>query len=156
MFTLGPDLVKMLGYLFYLYIHLSTSGVPVQIIHDTFVTVHTFTKHLRDLLYHQRAISYIDDRCSDSTPEEVDREVFCVVCWEEMYAWQQTDALREGPAQVEQRLGSRRRATKFKHQSSRPKRLPCGHTVHFGCLKIWFESQKACPICRRPVRKRAA
>ena len=144
----------MLGYLFYLYIYLSTSGVPIHIIHDTFLTGRSFVKRLRDLLRYQRAIKYINDRYSNSTAEEIAKDRFCVVCREEMFAGQQTDASREGPVQVGERLGSKRRATKPMRESSRPKTLPCEHTLHLGCLKSWFERQKACPICRRPVYTR--
>lgn len=33
----------------------------------------------------------------------------------------------------------------------RPKKLPCGHTLHLGCLKSWLERQQVCPTCRTPV-----
>ncbi|KAK3079901.1 hypothetical protein LTS18_003636, partial [Coniosporium uncinatum] len=33
----------------------------------------------------------------------------------------------------------------------RPKKLPCGHVLHFACLRSWLERQQACPTCRRPV-----
>lgn len=33
----------------------------------------------------------------------------------------------------------------------RPKKLPCGHILHLGCLKSWLERQQVCPTCRRPV-----
>lgn len=145
----------MLGYLLYLYIHLSTSGVPIQIIHDTFLTGRSFAKRVRDLLYYQRAIEYINDRCSDSTAEEVAREHFCAICREEMSSWKQTNASREGSSQVEERLSSKRRAIKLTRESSRPKILPCGHTLHLGCLTSWFERQETCPICRRPVHRSA-
>jgi len=145
----------MLGYLLYLYIHLSISGVPIQIISDTFLTGRSFTKRVRDLLHYQRAIEYINDRYSDSTAEEVAKEHFCAICREEMCAWQQHDASREGPVQVEERLSSKRRAIKLTRESFRPKILSCGHTLHLGCLKGWFERQRTCPICRRPVHKRA-
>lgn len=148
----------MLGCLLCLYIHLSTSGVPIQIIHDTFLTGRSFAKRVRDLLHYQRAIEYINDRCSDSTAEGVAREHFCAICREEMSVWQQTDASREVPVQavqVEERLSSKKRAIKPTRESSRPKILPCGHTLHLGCLKSWFERQETCPICRRPVHSRA-
>ncbi|SCU81712.1 LAMI_0B07360g1_1 [Lachancea mirantina] len=33
----------------------------------------------------------------------------------------------------------------------KPKRLPCGHCLHLGCLKNWMERSQTCPICRLPV-----
>jgi E3 ubiquitin-protein ligase synoviolin len=35
----------------------------------------------------------------------------------------------------------------------RAKKLPCGHILHFGCLKSWLERQQVCPTCRRPVAR---
>jgi E3 ubiquitin-protein ligase synoviolin len=37
------------------------------------------------------------------------------------------------------------------NERSRPKKLPCGHILHLGCLKSWLERQQVCPTCRRPV-----
>ena len=28
---------------------------------------------------------------------------------------------------------------------------PCGHILHFACLRSWLERQQICPTCRRPV-----
>lgn len=39
-------------------------------------------------------------------------------------------------------------------QTDQPKRLPCGHILHWGCLQIWFEREVICPLCRRPVWKK--
>jgi E3 ubiquitin-protein ligase synoviolin len=38
-------------------------------------------------------------------------------------------------------------------ERSRAKKLPCGHILHFGCLKSWLERQQVCPTCRRPVAR---
>lgn len=32
-----------------------------------------------------------------------------------------------------------------------PKILPCGHMLHFSCLKNWMERSQTCPICRVAV-----
>eukprot|EP01112_Ceratiomyxa_fruticulosa_P015818 TRINITY_DN4707_c0_g1_i1.p1 TRINITY_DN4707_c0_g1~~TRINITY_DN4707_c0_g1_i1.p1 ORF type:complete len:565 (+),score=119.70 TRINITY_DN4707_c0_g1_i1:214-1908(+) len=31
------------------------------------------------------------------------------------------------------------------------KKLPCGHILHFQCLRSWLERQQTCPICRASV-----
>ena len=36
-------------------------------------------------------------------------------------------------------------------ERQRPKKLPCGHILHFSCLRSWLERQQVCPTCRRPV-----
>ena len=151
-FSLGLDLIKISAYLFYLSIYLTLSAVSVQIIRDAYLTVQSLAKRAQDLLRHQCAIEYINDRCSDTTAEELAREDFCIVYREEMVAWQQINESKDGPIQVEG-WRPKGRATVSLRESSRPKRLPCGHVLHFGCLQIWFGMQTTCPICRRPVHK---
>lgn len=46
---------------------------------------------------------------------------------------------------------ARARPTPTLNERSRPKKLPCGHVLHLGCLKSWLERQQVCPTCRRPV-----
>ena len=149
------DSIKTLGYLFYLSIYLTFSAVPIQIIRDAFLTVRSLAKRARDLLRYQRAIEFINNRYSDPTAEELAREDFCIFCQEEMSAWQQIDTSREGPVQVEEGSRPKRRTTMSMRESSRSKRLPCGHILHLGCLKRWFETQTTCPTCRRPARSGA-
>lgn len=36
-------------------------------------------------------------------------------------------------------------------ERQRAKKLPCGHILHFSCLRSWLERQQVCPTCRRPV-----
>lgn len=31
------------------------------------------------------------------------------------------------------------------------KKLPCGHILHFGCLRSWLERRHSCPTCMAPV-----
>lgn len=153
MFLLDVDFIKILAYLFYLSAYLKFSAVPVQIIRDTFSTVQSFTTRAQDFLRHQRAIQYINDRYTDSTAGEIAREDVCVVCREEMSAWQQINMPRKGPGQVDEGSKPGSRATESTRQTLRPKRLPCGHILHLGCLKSWFETQTTCPTCRRPVHR---
>lgn len=36
-------------------------------------------------------------------------------------------------------------------KGKKPKILPCGHMLHFACLKHWMERSQTCPTCRLPV-----
>eukprot|EP01097_Dermamoeba_algensis_P005448 TRINITY_DN3466_c0_g1_i2.p1 TRINITY_DN3466_c0_g1~~TRINITY_DN3466_c0_g1_i2.p1 ORF type:complete len:492 (+),score=109.35 TRINITY_DN3466_c0_g1_i2:205-1476(+) len=36
-------------------------------------------------------------------------------------------------------------------QMTSGKRLPCGHILHFNCLRSWLERQQRCPICNASV-----
>lgn len=82
----------------------------------------------------------MNSRYPDATPEEVEREGVCIICREEMRAWTEGGVAGEGG-----------RAAGTQDQRSRPKKLPCGHVLHFACLRSWLERQQRCPTCRRPV-----
>jgi E3 ubiquitin-protein ligase synoviolin len=106
-------------------------GLPIHIMRDLFMTARSFFKRLGALLRYRRAIQDMN-RYPDATEEELGREDTCIICREEMRPWDPSN----NPGAVER---------------SRPKKLPCGHILHFGCLKSWLERQQVCPTCRSPV-----
>lgn len=71
------------------------------------------------------------NRYDDASEEDLARENTCIICREDMHVWNQND-----PSHIER---------------TRPKKLPCGHILHLGCLKSWMERQQVCPTCRRSV-----
>lgn len=105
-------------------------GLPIHIMRDVFMTTRSFVKRLHALLRYRQALRDMN-KYPDATAEELGREDTCIICREEMHPW---DAAN--PGHVER---------------SRPKKLPCGHILHFGCLKSWLERQQVCPTCRRSV-----
>lgn len=105
-------------------------GLPIHIMRDLFMTLRSFIKRMTALLRYQQALKDMN-RYPDATAEELGREDTCIICREEMQPWDMAN-----PGQVER---------------SRPKKLPCGHILHFGCLKSWLERQQVCPTCRRSV-----
>lgn len=107
-------------------------GLPIHIIRDWFMTTRSFLKRLNALIRYRQALKDMN-QYSDATSEELDRENTCIICREEMRPWDPADT-----AQVER---------------TRAKKLPCGHILHFGCLKSWLERQQVCPTCRRPVAR---
>ncbi|TLS25123.1 hypothetical protein PpBr36_07531 [Pyricularia pennisetigena] len=105
-------------------------GLPIHIMRDLFMTTRSFVKRLGALLRYRQAIKDLN-RYPDATEEDLNRENTCIICREEMHPWNPNDAVRI--------------------ERTRPKKLPCGHILHFGCLKSWLERQQVCPTCRRPV-----
>ncbi len=99
---------------------------------DWFMTTRSFLKRLHALIRYRQALKHMA-QYPDATAEELGREDTCIICREEMRPWDTADAM-----QVER---------------SRAKKLPCGHILHFGCLKSWLERQQVCPTCRRPVAR---
>lgn len=93
------------------------------------MTTRSFVKRLTALLKYKQALRDMN-RYPDATAEELGREDTCIICREEMRPWD------PNAGQLERH---------------RPKKLPCGHILHFGCLRSWLERQQVCPTCRSSV-----
>lgn len=98
---------------------------------DVLMTARDFLKRLNSVLRYRRAIQEMN-RYPDATQEELDQENTCIICREDMRVWD----LNANPGALDR---------------TRPKKLPCGHILHLGCLKSWLERQQVCPTCRSPV-----
>ncbi|KAI2672422.1 hypothetical protein CBS147355_8142 [Penicillium roqueforti] len=136
------DLLKLLIYLSFFGILLTFYGLPIHILRDVVVTIRSFARRIMDFMRYRNATRDMHQRYPDATAEEISREDVCIICREEMIpvrpAQPGADAAGEpAPQRVPDRL--------------RPKKLPCGHILHFSCLRSWLERQQNCPTCRRPV-----
>ncbi|KAH8727230.1 hypothetical protein GQ44DRAFT_612324 [Phaeosphaeriaceae sp. PMI808] len=132
---LTTDFVKSVVYLGFFMILMTFYGIPIHIMRDLFMTIRSFIKRVNDFVQYRNATRDMNTRYPDATAEELERENTCIVCREEMRAWVQPGA------QNGRRMDERQRA----------KKLPCGHVLHFSCLRSWLERQQVCPTCRRPV-----
>ena len=117
-------------------------GMPIHIIRDVALTIRSFYKRINDFVRYRQATKDMNSRYPDATPEEVAREDVCIICREDMRAW--------GPATQDENASERPARTAL-DERTRPKKLPCGHILHFACLRSWLERQQSCPTCRRPV-----
>lgn len=90
----------------------------------------------------------MNTRYDDATVEDIEREDTCIICREEMRPWSVTNP-QEPPAAP----GAPPQGRTFNspNERTRPKKLPCGHILHLGCLKSWLERQQVCPTCRASV-----
>lgn len=127
---LVADFLKLCIYAAFFFVLLFFYGLPIHIMRDLFMTTRSFVKRLGALLRYRQALRDMN-KYPDATEEELSREDTCIICREEMHPWDPAN-----PGQVER---------------SRPKKLPCGHILHFGCLKSWLERQQVCPTCRSSV-----
>lgn len=123
------DLLKLSVYTAFFCVLLVFYGLPIHIMRDLFMTTRSFVKRLTALLRYKQALRDMN-RYPDATAEDLGREDTCIICREEMRPWD------PNAGQVER---------------TRPKKLPCGHILHFGCLKSWLERQQVCPTCRSSV-----
>lgn len=130
------DFCKLVVYLTFFAILFAFYGLPIHILRDVVVTIRSFGRRLVDFMKYRTATRDMNERYPDATAEEIAREDTCIICREEMVPWQH-------PAGE----GNRRAVP----ERLRPKKLPCGHILHFACLRSWLERQQNCPMCRRPV-----
>lgn len=124
-------MVKLGIYVSFFMMLLMFYGLPIHIMRDLFMTTRDFLKRLNALLRYRRAIQEMN-KYPDATERDLAQENTCIICREEMHLWD-----------PENNVGTIDRV--------RPKKLPCGHILHLGCLKSWLERQQVCPTCRSPV-----
>ncbi|KAJ8065127.1 hypothetical protein OCU04_005840 [Sclerotinia nivalis] len=136
------DFMKLSIYSSFFFILFTFYGLPIHIMRDLFVTARSFVKRLTAFLRYRRATHDMNSRYEDATVEDIQREDTCIICREEMRPWSVTNP--PVPAGAQPRPGS-------VNERTRPKKLPCGHILHLGCLKSWLERQQVCPTCRSPV-----
>ena len=121
--------------------------MPIHIIRDVALTIRSFHKRITDFLRYRQATRDMNTRYPDATSEEVKREDCCIICRESMKAWPPQSnpevTLDNDPTEDTRRP--------LLNQRARPKKLPCGHVLHFACLRSWLERQQKCPTCRAPV-----
>ena len=122
--------------------------MPIHIIRDVALTIRSFYKRITDFVRYRQATRDMNARYPDATTEEVAREDVCIICREEMRPWSQPPPQNGQPAQNQANNATTANPV---DERSRPKKLPCGHILHFACLRSWLERQQNCPTCRRPV-----
>ncbi|ORY15822.1 hypothetical protein BCR34DRAFT_477135 [Clohesyomyces aquaticus] len=135
---LTTDFIKSVVYLGFFMILMAFYGLPLHIIRDLFITIRSFIKRVNDFVRYRNATQDMNARYTDATAEELAGDNTCIVCREEMRPWVPPGA---DAAQAGRRVDERQRS----------KKLPCGHILHFHCLRSWLERQQVCPTCRRSV-----
>lgn len=136
------DFLKLVVYLSFFFILLVFYGLPIHIMRDVFLTCRSFFKRISDFVKYRTATRDMNERYPDATAEEIAREDTCIICREEMRPYAPVDGAN-GVAEPAARNPVAERM--------RPKKLPCGHVLHFACLRSWLERQQICPTCRQPV-----
>ncbi|KAL1888797.1 E3 ubiquitin-protein ligase hrd1 [Ceratocystis pirilliformis] len=128
------DFLKLAIYVAFFFMLFSFYGLPVHILRDIYITGASFFRRVAAMLKYRRAIQNMT-QYADANAQDLAREDTCIICRDVMRPW---DPRASGAI-----------------ERTRPKKLPCGHILHFGCLKSWLERQQVCPTCRRPVSNNA-
>ena len=123
---LMTDLLHLFVYFVFFLIIFAYYGLPVHLVRDLYVTFRNFRRRVADFLRYRKVTANLNERFPDCSREELESgDDVCIICREDMRC--------DGTG------------------GSRPKKLPCGHYFHLGCLRSWLERQQACPTCRAPV-----
>lgn len=139
--NLATDFFKLVIYLAFFFILLVFYGLPIHILRDVFLTMRSFLKRISDFMKYRTATRDMNARYPDATADEIGREDVCIICREEMHPYEPTVAEPGQPQPRPNPVAER----------MRPKKLPCGHILHFSCLRSWLERQQICPTCRANV-----
>ncbi|OAP63585.1 hypothetical protein AYL99_02812 [Fonsecaea erecta] len=139
--NLATDFFKLMTYLAFFFILLVFYGLPIHILRDVFLTMRSFLKRISDFIKYRTATRDMNARYPDATAEDIGREDVCIICREEMRPYQPAVAQPGQPQPRPNPVAER----------MRPKKLPCGHVLHFSCLRSWLERQQICPTCRANV-----
>lgn len=131
------DFTKLFTYVAFFATIMTFYGIPLHIVRDLYVTLRSFTTKCRNFMRFRKATQDMDARYPNATVAEIDAtgDRTCIVCREDM--------LHASALAIE---GDPPRTP-----MDNPKKLPCGHILHFRCLRSWLERQQSCPMCRRPV-----
>ena len=123
---LVTDLLHLFVYFVFFLIIFAYYGLPVHLVRDLYLTFRNFRRRVGEFLRYRKVTANLDERFPDCTREELQEgDDVCIICRDEMAC---------GAA-----------------GGARPKKLPCGHCFHLGCLRSWLERQQACPTCRAAV-----
>ena len=155
-----PDFCKLILYLTFFSVLCMFYGMPIHIIRDVAITVRSFYKRMSDFIRYRQATKDMNTRYPDATSDEIQKEDVCIICREVMYALPRpygAPGSQSSQRGLETNNHGRVRqindngATVAGDERYRPKKLPCGHILHYTCLRSWLERQQNCPICRAPV-----
>ena len=156
------DFIKLLIYIVFFTVSITFNGLPMHIMRDVYMTFASFSKRVADYVAYRKATSDMNSRYPDATTEEI-RGDSCIVCRENMIAWDETPVTTnpQQPAGQDQQPPAQPNVAappappaqpqRRRDEGLRAKKLPCGHILHLRCLKAWLERQQVCPTCRRPV-----
>jgi E3 ubiquitin-protein ligase synoviolin len=119
---IASDLLQSLIYILFFVVIMVKYGLPIHLLRDIYVAIHSVIKRFNDLLHYRRLVTNLDQRFPEATAQDLADNHICVVCRSEM---------RHGHGSV--------------------KKLLCGHMFHAHCLRGWLERGQNCPTCVAPV-----
>ncbi|CCD23937.1 E3 ubiquitin-protein ligase HRD1 NDAI_0C02770 [Naumovozyma dairenensis CBS 421] len=90
----------------------------------------------------------LESALPNMTPDDLQHsDNVCIICMDDLLPSLET---LEHATNVSSTTPSSNHYLNIK-KKKKPKKLPCGHFLHFSCLKNWMERSQTCPICRLDV-----
>lgn len=149
-YLLALDFLKLALYLTFFCVLCMFYGMPIHIIRDVALTIRSFYKRINDFIRYRQATRDMNARYPDATSDEISGEDVCIICREDMHPWQPSSDEQLDPNHIHNENDNHHTNLPM-NERLRPKKLPCGHVLHFACLRSWLERQQNCPTCRAPV-----
>lgn len=102
-------------------------SIPLNLLNEIFRSFYSLTKSIASLYRLVKNAMKLNSSLGYPTAEELQDDDICIICRDDM---------------VFGGTGTAR---------SVPRKLPCGHILHDGCIRSWLEMSNACPTCRKNV-----
>lgn len=134
------DGLRLLAYSLLFMYQFPYVSVPIYSIRQMYTCFYSLFRRIREHARFRQATRDMNAMYPTATEEQLtNSDRTCTICREEMFhpdhPPENTDEMEPLPRGLDMT----------------PKRLPCGHILHFHCLRNWLERQQTCPICRRSV-----
>lgn len=100
---------------------------PLNLLNEIFRSFYGLSKSVGSLYRLIKNAMKLNNSLGYPTAEELQDDEICIICRDDM---------------VFGGTGTAR---------SVPRKLPCGHILHDGCIRSWLEMSNACPTCRKDV-----
>lgn len=133
-----------------------TFGIPFKFrtfyIKDLVMDTVILMKRSADIYKMWKNNKKLSDKLPDLIPEDlIDHDNICIVCMDNLVELSHERKHELESTDGDQQILFTQEDIQSMSQNKRPKILPCGHMLHFSCLKHWMERSQTCPTCRLPV-----
>ena len=133
-----------------------TFGIPFKFrtfyIKDLVMDTVILVKRSADIYKLWKNNKKLSDKLPDIIPEDlIDHDNICIVCMDDLVELSHERKHEVKGTNEDQQILFTQEDIKSMNQNKRPKILPCGHMLHFSCLKHWMERSQTCPTCRLSV-----
>jgi E3 ubiquitin-protein ligase synoviolin len=81
---IAHDLLHCTLYIVFFGLLLAFYGIPLHLTRELYLTLRSFKKTVEDFLRYRKLTACLDTRFADATPEEMQRDPQCIICYDDM------------------------------------------------------------------------